>query len=107
MEAIDRLREALPSAAKDIQLNLASVLEGGALDDDARWGVAVASAITTENAVVREAVVTEAATRVGDAVIDDARAAAVLMAMNNVYYRFRHLVDNPSYSTKPARLRMN
>jgi lipoyl-dependent peroxiredoxin subunit D len=107
MEAIDRLREAMPPAAKDIQLNLASVLEGGALDDDARWGVAVASAITTENAVVREAVVTEAATRVGDAVIDDARAAAVLMAMNNVYYRFRHLVDNPSYSSKPARLRMN
>ena len=34
-------------------------------------------------------------------------AAAVLMAMNNVYYRFRHMVGKPSYQTKPARLRMN
>src|SRR5262245_56406643 len=29
------------------------------------------------------------------------------MAMTNVYYRFRHLVGKPSYSEKPARLRMN
>jgi alkyl hydroperoxide reductase subunit D len=29
------------------------------------------------------------------------------MGMNNVYYRFRHLVENPSYKDKPARLRMN
>jgi alkyl hydroperoxide reductase subunit D len=29
------------------------------------------------------------------------------MAMNNVYYRFRHLVGQPAYSEKPARLRMN
>ena len=26
--------------------------------------------------------------------------------MNNVYYRFRHIVGKPSYSDKPARLRM-
>jgi alkyl hydroperoxide reductase subunit D len=40
-------------------------------------------------------------------VIEDALAAAGLMAMNNVYYRFRHLVGKPSYGEKPARLRMN
>jgi alkyl hydroperoxide reductase subunit D len=28
------------------------------------------------------------------------------MAMNNVYYRFRHMVGKPAYSQKPARLRM-
>ena len=41
------------------------------------------------------------------AVIEDARAAAAIMAMNNVYYRFRHIVGKPSYAEKPARLRMN
>ena len=39
--------------------------------------------------------------------VEDALAAASLMAMNNVYYRFRHLAGKPSYSEKPARLRMN
>jgi alkyl hydroperoxide reductase subunit D len=29
------------------------------------------------------------------------------MAMNNVYYRFRHMVGKPVYGEKPAGLRMN
>jgi alkyl hydroperoxide reductase subunit D len=40
-------------------------------------------------------------------VVEDALAAAALMAMNNVYYRFRHMIGQPSYASKPARLRMN
>ena len=49
----------------------------------------------------------EAGREVPAAVLDDAVAAAALMGMNNVYYRFRHLVGKPSYGDKPARLRMN
>lgn len=106
MEAIERLRDAIPPSAKDIQLNLASVLQGGALTDEQRWGVALACAITVRNPSLREAVLTDAAKTIGDAVLEDARAAAALMAMNNVYYRFRHLVGKESYSSRPARLRM-
>ena len=29
------------------------------------------------------------------------------MGMNNVLYRFRHLIEKPSYGDRPARLRMN
>jgi alkyl hydroperoxide reductase subunit D len=29
------------------------------------------------------------------------------MAMNNIYYRFVHLVNDPAYASMPARLRMN
>ena len=47
------------------------------------------------------------APQVDAAVVDDAVAAAVLMAMNNVYYRFRHLVGEAELLEKPARLRMN
>ena len=36
-----------------------------------------------------------------------AKAAAAIMAMNNVYYRALHLMHNPEYRTLPARLRMN
>jgi lipoyl-dependent peroxiredoxin subunit D len=107
MEAIDRLREALPPFAKDIQLNLSSVLQGGALDDTQRWAVAVACAITTGNTALRDALVHDAAAHAGEAALDDARAAASLMAMNNVYYRFRHLVGKESYASRPARLRMS
>ncbi len=44
--------------------------------------------------------------KVEAAVIDDGIAAAALMGMNNVFYRFRHMIGKPSYETKPARLRM-
>jgi alkyl hydroperoxide reductase subunit D len=107
MEAIDQLRERMPPFAKDVQLNLSSVLQGGALSDDQRWGVSVACAVAAGEPTLREAVMEDAAVVVGEAVIDDARAAAVLMAMNNVYYRFRHMVEKDSYRTRPARLRMN
>jgi lipoyl-dependent peroxiredoxin subunit D len=107
MQAIDRLRDGMLPFARDIQLNLSSVLQGGTLDDNQRWGVAVAAAVTARNAALLDAVLQDAAAAAGDAAIDDGRAAASLMAMNNVYYRFRHLIGKDSYSAKPARLRMN
>jgi alkyl hydroperoxide reductase subunit D len=36
-----------------------------------------------------------------------AKAAAAVMGMNNVYYRFLHLVENAEYGKLPAKLRMN
>jgi lipoyl-dependent peroxiredoxin subunit C len=105
--SIEALRERLPAAAKDISLNLGSVLQGGALDDEQRWGVALACAFAARNATLRDAVLAEVTGKLREEAIDDARAAAALMAMNNVYYRFRHLVGRETYSQKPARLRMS
>lgn len=107
MKALEQIRDALPEAARDIRLNLQSVLQSGALEPHQRWGVAIATAIATRSRPLREAVLADARESVAAAVIEDAAAAAALMAMNNVYYRFRHLVGKPSYSQKPARLRMN
>jgi alkyl hydroperoxide reductase subunit D len=42
-----------------------------------------------------------------DQAANAARGAAAVMAMNNVYYRFVHLVANAEYGKMPARLRMN
>jgi alkyl hydroperoxide reductase subunit D len=108
MSALERLRQALPDTARDIKLNLPAVLEGGALAPAQRWGVAIAAAIAARNPALRDAVIADAvAAGVGDPVVEDAQAAAALMAMNNVYYRFRHLIGKDSYSERPARLRMN
>jgi alkyl hydroperoxide reductase subunit D len=111
MGALDALRETIPEPARDLRLNLQSVLADSSLTLAQRWGVAVASAVASRNASLRAAVLTDARAAVDaavvDAVIDDGIAAAALMGMNNVYYRFRHLIDKPSYGEKPARLRMN
>lgn len=106
MSALDELRDAIPEPARDIRLNLQSVLQPGSLSPAQRWGVAIASAVATRNPRLRDAMIGDARVEVGSDVIDDALAAAALMAMNNVYYRFRHLVGKESYSQMPARLRM-
>ena len=107
MSNLELIRSSLPPEAIDIKLNLSSVLTGGALTPEQRWGVALASAAAARNATLREAIEADARREVSAQVIEDALAAAVLMAMNNVYYRFRHMIGKPSYSERPARLRMN
>jgi alkyl hydroperoxide reductase subunit D len=106
MNTTEALRVTIPDLAKDIRLNLQSVLQPGALTPAQRWGVAIASAVAARNVALRDALIADAGAEISPDVIDDAIAAAALMAMNNVYYRFRHLVGKPSYSQMPARLRM-
>lgn len=107
MEHIEKLRESLPDAAKDIRINLTSVLGASSLTPAQTWGVAVASAYAARNAEVIAATLAEAnQAGIGGEVLEDAKAAAILMGMNNIYYRFRHIVGKEEYSQKPARLRM-
>lgn len=106
MPTLEQLRERLPDFARDTKLNLQTVLSQSSLSTDQRWGVAVATGIACRNPELRDALLAEAKTQVEPAVIDDALAAASLMSMNNVYYRFRHMIGKETYMEKPARLRM-
>ncbi len=110
MASLEVVRSELGDAHKDTRLNLQSVLENNSLTPEQRWGVAVACAFAARNETLKKAMLHEAQQALADKatpVIEDARAAASLMAMNNVYYRFRHMVGKESYATKRAGLRMN
>jgi alkyl hydroperoxide reductase subunit D len=107
MTNLDQARDLIPEPARDIKLNLQAVLAESTLGMSQRWGVAVAAAVASRNSLLRRAVLASARDKVDPGVIDDAFAAAALMAMNNVYYRFRHLVGKQAYQQRPARLRMN
>nr|MBK7065210.1 carboxymuconolactone decarboxylase family protein [Deltaproteobacteria bacterium] len=105
---LEALGNRLPDSARDLRLNLGAVLGDGTLSLAQRWGSAITAAITARNPELRDAVLQGArAAGVEEAVIDDARAAAAIMGMNNIFYRGRHLIGKESYQKKPARLRMN
>jgi alkyl hydroperoxide reductase subunit D len=106
MSALVSLSERVPDYARDLKLNLGAVLGDGSLAEPLRYAIALACAITTRHPALCEALEQEALTRAGATYVDDARAAAALMGMNNVYYRFRHKIGKETYSQKPARLRM-
>ena len=109
MASLEEIRGSLADAHKDTRLNLSSVIESNSLTPEQRWGVAVACAYAARNERLKEAILEEAKKALPNAepVLEDARAAASLMGMNNVYYRFRHMVGKESYSTKRPGLRMN
>jgi alkyl hydroperoxide reductase subunit D len=71
------------------------------------WMTALASAIAARNAELARTIESEATVRLSTPEIEAARAAAAIMGMNNVYYRFLHLVEDDEYAKLPARLRMN
>ena len=107
---INTLKESIKDYGRDVRLNLESVLspEGApGLTETQIWGIALASAYATKNAQVAGAVAEDASAKLGPEVIEAAKAAATIMAMNNVYYRFTHLAEDAEFAKMPARLRMN
>lgn len=105
--SIEALRGKLPDYAKDLKLNLSSVFNTPNLTPQQAWGTAVASALASRQPDVIRAVVADATQHLEPAALNGAKAAAAVMGMNNIYYRFVHLSANKDYATMPARLRMN
>ena len=106
MSALDAIAAQMPDAAR-MRLNLSAVLDDGTLDAPERWGVAIAVALASRSRRLAEALVASRPAEVSDRTVEDAVAAATLMGMSNVFYRFRHLVGKPSYDRKPSKLRMH
>ncbi len=104
--SLDSLKNALPDYAKDIRLNLGSLATEPVLTEEQRAGTFVVSALASRNATVTAALLAEFGPRLSAEALTAAKAAAAIMAMNNVYYRFTHLVGG-DYPTMPAKLRMN
>ena len=108
--ALDALRDTLPDDLKDIRLNLGSVLTGENLQPAQALGVALAAARFVRCRPLADALESDTRAALADgavATIADAVAAAGLMAMNTVYYRFRHMLGKESYEGRSPRLRMS
>ena len=105
--SLKEFADALPDHAKDLRLNISSLLGDQMLGDQRKYGLILACAHGTGYRPIVAAAEAEADGRLSPEAANAARAAAAVMAMNNVYDRFVHLASNPVYGTLPARLRMN
>jgi len=97
----------LPDFAKDIRLNVGSLLNETQLGDQCKYGLLLACAHGTGYKPLVDAAEAECNEKLTAEAATAARAAAAVMAMNNVYYRFTHLAGNDEYRRMPAKLRMN
>ncbi|MGB9153100.1 MAG: carboxymuconolactone decarboxylase family protein [Alphaproteobacteria bacterium] len=107
--SVEALRDLMPETAKDIRLNLSKVLsEDGApgLSQKQILGTALAAAYATREPQVIAALTAEASALLSAEEIAASKAAATIMAMNNIYYRFIHLAADDEIKKMPANLRM-
>ena len=105
--SIEALKDTLPEYAKDLKLNLSSLANETLLTEQQRAGTFIACALAARERTTTAAVMASFAPALSPEALAAAKAAAAIMAMNNIYYRFTHLASAEDYKTLPARLRMN
>ncbi len=96
----DELKASIHDYAKDIRLNLDAVLLRSSLSEEEAFGCAIAAAYAAGMDW------TPFIEKAGDQV-QPAYIAAALMGMNNVWYPFVEMADDPDLKGLPAGLRMN
>lgn len=108
--SLENILQQLPDYAKDVKLNVKSVLtEEGAPDLTSAqiYGTALAAAYVTNNHKLIAALTADAQTKLSAAEITAAKASASIMAMNNMYFNFLHLANDAEIKAMPSNLRMN
>jgi lipoyl-dependent peroxiredoxin subunit D len=102
---LQSIKDRIPDYAKDLRLNLDAVVNRSSLTPAQARGAALAAAFAAGSpalvAALRDDAALEASHR------DAALTAAALMGMNNVWYPFVEMADDPELRTLRPELRMN
>lgn len=106
--SLETILDTLPECANDLKLNFSSLKTNHAdLSEQQFWGSVYAAALASRNKAFLKVIQTETQTLLNEEAIKAVNAAASIMAMNNIYYRFTDLIENETYRAMPAGLRMN
>ena len=84
----EALIESTPSYAKDLKLNLSSLLRQTESTEQQSWGTAVACALASRNLKLYESLSAEASQRISAQTLEAAKMAAALMGMNHSFTVF-------------------
>ncbi|MCV7345295.1 alkyl hydroperoxide reductase AhpD [Mycolicibacterium rhodesiae] len=103
---IDAVKEALPEYAKDLKLNLGSIVRSTELTEQQLWGTLVATAAATKSERLLREVSEDALDVLSEEAYHAALGAAAIMGMTNVFYRTKYQLEG-RYDDLRAGLRMN
>lgn len=103
MDCLNAVLNRIPDTAKDIRLNLDSVVARSALAPEDALGVALAAAFAARSPALVAAFKAGAPAAEANAAL----TAAALMGMNNVWYPFVEMAGDDELKTLRPELRMN
>lgn len=107
MSWLDQIKEALPEYAKDIKLNLDSVIKRSTISEDEATACALAAAFSSGNGKLVTFISSSFTTPEQIVERDAALTAASLMAMTNCWYTYVEATHDSNLKGLPAQLRMN
>jgi alkyl hydroperoxide reductase subunit D len=103
MEFLKSIKELVPDWAKDIRLNLDSVVGRSTLTAEDAVGAALAAAFASRSPLLIEAF----KSGLSETDANGALTAAALMGMNNAWYPYVEMAGDAQLKGLPAQLRMN
>ena len=106
---IANIKSKIGDFSKDARINFPKIFtEDGSKDLSLTqiFSIALSIGYSLRNKDLVASIKEDGAEHLDDAHITAAKSAASIMAMNNVYYRFIHLVGDADYGRMPAGLRM-
>ena len=106
-ESLNLLEKGNSRYVRDLKLNFTSTLTSSYLSEKECALVALSIAVNNNNAVLTNFLEKQALENGATAEeIAEAAGCASLLALNNVFYRFRHFTGKEKYTQIPARIRM-
>lgn len=106
-ESLSLLEKGNSRYVRDLKLNFTSTLTSSHLSEKECALVALSIAVNNNNAVLINFLEKHALEKGATAEeIAEAAGCASLLALNNVFYRFRHFTGKEKYTQIPARVRM-
>lgn len=99
------IAERIPDYAKDIRLNLEAVFSRSSLPQADALGAGLAAAFACRSKPLVDAI--RASGLLAEADVQAALSAAALMGMNNTWYPYLEMADDPDLRSQRAELRMN
>lgn len=109
--SLDTIKDLVKDYGKDLRINIENVLssEGApGLSEVQIYGTFLASAYATKSERLQSLAEEAVSEKLTSAEIEGIKAAASIMGMNNIYYRYLHLLEGHEDLKKlPAKLRMN
>jgi alkyl hydroperoxide reductase subunit D len=104
---LEQVKASIPDHAKDIKLNLDAVINRSGLDPVDTHAIAYASAIAAGNGGLAFEIEHNGPLFTAEKEREAAKTAAALMGMNNIYYPFVEMTQDPDLKGLPPGLRMN
>lgn len=108
---LETLKDLVKDYGRDIRINLDTVLsaEGASgLSETQIYGTFLASAYASKSEKLKELAEVIVAEKLSSEEIEGVKAASTIMGMNNIYYRYLHLLEGQEELKRlPARLRMS